>query len=110
VPFAVEGGIEWRMVEEFDTSRPVVTSLPDDYFADIVTAFVKAGHGTRGTIGAADSVLVDAPAMCAFAVRWLEQRLNPTSTPASGWRDTDVVADAPSCAAAGKPHSGPESS
>ena len=67
------------MVEEFDTAGPVVASLDDDYFADVVAAFLDAGHGTRGTIGAADSVLVDAPAMCAFAVRWLELRLRPAS-------------------------------
>ncbi|GAA1278001.1 aminoglycoside 3-N-acetyltransferase [Pseudonocardia aurantiaca] len=75
VPFAAEGGVRWRMVEEFDTAGPVVASLHDDYFADVVAAFLDAGHGTRGTIGAADSMLVDAPAMCAFAVRWLELRL-----------------------------------
>lgn len=80
VPFAVHRGVEWRMVEEFDTSRPVVASLHDDYFAEIVTAFIEAGNGTRGTVGAADSIMVDASGMCAYATRWLEQRLGPTGT------------------------------
>ena len=68
------------MVEEFDTSRPVVDGLADDYFAHIVQEFVDSGNGTRGTVGAADALLVDAPAACAFAVRWLQQAVGTDST------------------------------
>ena len=75
VPFTSAEGVRWRTSEEFDTRGPVVPSLPEDYFADIVAAFLDAGHGTRGTVGAADSILVDARAMCTFAVAWLEQRV-----------------------------------
>ena len=73
VPLADSRGTVWRMVEEFDTSHPVVDGLADDYFADIVQEFVDSGNGTRGTVGAADTLLVDAPAASAFAVQWLEQ-------------------------------------
>jgi aminoglycoside 3-N-acetyltransferase len=73
VPFATGDGIEWRMVEEFDTSVPVVEGFADDYFARIVEEFLASAQGTRGRVGAADSVLVDAPAMCAFGVAWISR-------------------------------------
>lgn len=73
VPFATGGGgVDWRMVEEFDTSDPVVAGLDEDHFAMIVTAFLAAGHGAQGLVGAAPSVLVDAAAITRFAVGWLE--------------------------------------
>ena len=75
VPLATADGVVWRMVEEFDTARPVVDGLPDDWFADVVTEFVAAGHGTRGRVGAADALLVDAAAICRFAVDLLERRV-----------------------------------
>lgn len=74
VPFATSSGVRWRMTEEFDTSDPVVAGLDDDYFATIVTAFLAEGHGAQGMIGAAPSVLVEAVAITAFAVDWLEAR------------------------------------
>jgi aminoglycoside 3-N-acetyltransferase len=72
VPFATADGVRWRTVEEFDTSDPVVEAFADDYFARIVEDFLTSGQGVRGRVGEADSVLVDAPAMCAFAVAWME--------------------------------------
>lgn len=74
VPFATPTGTEWRMVEEFDTSNPIVEGLPDDYFATIVREFLATGAGSEGLVGRAPSVLVDAAAITAFAVRWLEAR------------------------------------
>jgi aminoglycoside 3-N-acetyltransferase len=73
VPFATPEGTVWRTVEEFDTADPVVEAFDDDYFATIVTAFVAAGHGRTGRVGDADTLVVDAPAVCAFAVRWMEE-------------------------------------
>jgi aminoglycoside 3-N-acetyltransferase len=73
VPLATGDGVEWRMVEEFDTADPVVDGFADDYFARIVEDFLASGQGVRGRVGAADSVLVSAPAICAFAVTWMEQ-------------------------------------
>lgn len=63
----------WRVVEEFDTSDPVVAGLADDYFGTIVEEFLATGQGTRGTVGSAESVLVGARAVCAFAVAWIEE-------------------------------------
>jgi len=75
VPFATEAGTRWQTIEEFDTSDPVVAGLPDDYFATIVTGFLEGGHGRRGLVGAAPSILVDAAAITAFAIAWLEARM-----------------------------------
>jgi aminoglycoside 3-N-acetyltransferase len=73
VPLATGDGVEWRTVEEFDTADPVVDGFADDYFATIVTESLTTGQGVRGRVGAADSVLVEAAAMCAFAVEWMER-------------------------------------
>jgi aminoglycoside 3-N-acetyltransferase len=73
VPLTTAHGVEWRTVEEFDTSDPVVDAFADDYFAEIVGDFLASGQGTRGRVGEAGSVLVDAPAICAFAVAWMEK-------------------------------------
>jgi len=74
VPFATDGGVEWRMVEEYDTSEPVVAGLADDYFGAIVEEFLAGGEGTTGTIGGAPAALVPADRIVAFAVDWLERR------------------------------------
>ncbi|MDN3241635.1 aminoglycoside 3-N-acetyltransferase [Glycomyces tritici] len=73
-PFATPEGTRWRTVEEFDTSRPVVPGPAEDYFGQIVEDHLATGAGRRGRIGDADSVLVEAAAVVAFAVAWLESR------------------------------------
>lgn len=73
-PLATPTGTHWRVVEEFDTSRPVVDGPPDDYFRIIVEDYLATGAGHRGSVGSAPSVLVDAAGMTAFAVSWLEDR------------------------------------
>lgn len=73
-PFLEKGEVVWRQLEEFDTGDPVIEGLPDDYFGTIVEAFLATGEGKRGLIGAAPSVLVEAKAIVAFAVDWLERR------------------------------------
>ncbi|HYG85492.1 MAG TPA: aminoglycoside 3-N-acetyltransferase [Azospirillum sp.] len=74
VPFATTAGTWWRMVEEFETSLPVVPGLDDDYFATIVTEFLAMGRGVQGPVGKAPGTMVEAAAITAFAVNWLEQR------------------------------------
>jgi aminoglycoside 3-N-acetyltransferase len=73
VPLVVDVRIERRSIEEFDTSDPVVAGFADDYFAAIVEAYLASGKGTRGTIGDAPSVLVDAAGIVPFAVSWMER-------------------------------------
>lgn len=72
VPFATPAGVVWRTLEEFETGDPVVPGLESDYFARIVSAFLAGGQGAQGLVGDAPSVLVDAAAICSFAVAWLE--------------------------------------
>lgn len=83
VPLAAPDGVRWRMIEEFETSIPVVGGLADDYFASIVTDYLDSGRGRRGLVGQAPSVLVDAADICRFAVDWLEGRARqrPLSPP-----------------------------
>jgi aminoglycoside 3-N-acetyltransferase len=85
VPFAGEHGTEWRFIEEFDTSEPIVDGLPDDYIERIVTAFVGEGNGRPGAIGGAPALLVEAAPMCAFAVSWLERAVAVLSDVRDGW-------------------------
>lgn len=73
-PMLVNGEVVWRAFEEFNTSDPIVASLPDDYFALIVEAFLATGRGTRGKVGGARSVLVPAAEIVPFGVEWLESR------------------------------------
>ena len=73
-PFAAPSGTVWRMIEEFDTSDPVVPGLADDAFSQIVESFLASGHAARGSVGGAPSVLVEAAAITGFAVAWLEER------------------------------------
>ena len=73
VPFVVGGRTVWRMCEEFDTSRPVLDGLREDYFATLVGEFLATGQGTQGVVGKAESVLVPAAEIVAFAVSWIER-------------------------------------
>jgi aminoglycoside 3-N-acetyltransferase len=79
VPLARPDGTQWRMIEEFDTGDPIVEGLDEDYFAGIVTEFLASGQGRQGLVGAAPSVLVDAAAITAFGVNWLESRFGSPS-------------------------------
>jgi aminoglycoside 3-N-acetyltransferase len=76
VPLATAEGTCWRMIEEYETSEPVIPGLPHDYFASIVREFLVRGDGAQGSVGEASSVLVDAGAICAFTVDWLERNAN----------------------------------
>jgi aminoglycoside 3-N-acetyltransferase len=73
-PLLTGGHVEFRWIEEFDTSDPVVAELADDYFATIVGDFLATGRGATGAIGQADCVLVPAAEIVPFAVHWLESR------------------------------------
>ncbi|SHF18088.1 aminoglycoside 3-N-acetyltransferase [Kaistia soli DSM 19436] len=74
VPFASPGGTVWRMVEEFDTGDPVVAAFEPDYFGEIVEDYLATGAGSRGQIGSAQAILVEAAPIVAFAVSWMERR------------------------------------
>lgn len=76
VPFTSETGVQWRWCEEFDTAQAVVPALDgEDYFTAIAEAFLAAGNGARGRVGAAPCVVVEAGPIVRFAVSWLERRI-----------------------------------
>lgn len=66
-------GPAWIGFEEFDTSRPVVDTLPSNCFEMIALDYLAAGRGYTGTVGAAKSYLFDAKELVEFAVAWLER-------------------------------------
>jgi aminoglycoside 3-N-acetyltransferase len=76
VPLWINQQTEWRLIEEFDTTDPVVEGLEGDYFKTIVEAFLGTSGGNSGEIGAASSFLLPAADLVAFAVEWLEQKFN----------------------------------
>jgi aminoglycoside 3-N-acetyltransferase len=73
-PILVDGKAVWRWFEEFDTSD-VPDGQPEDYFVTIVTDFLATGQGRVGNVGLAETVLVDAPAIVAFAAKWMEEHI-----------------------------------
>jgi aminoglycoside 3-N-acetyltransferase len=70
---AAETGPRWVEIEEFDTRDPVSDALPADCFERIAKDYLATGRGSQGRIGAAESALLDAPGLVAFAVDWLEK-------------------------------------
>ena len=73
-PMLIDGQTVWRWFEEFDTSN-APDGLPEDYFATIVEEFLATGKGSRGMVGAAPSVLVEAKEIVPFAVDWIERAM-----------------------------------
>lgn len=74
-PFATPRGVEWRMIEEFNTSIPVVGNPERNHFAELVAAFIATGRAREGLIGAGPSLLVEAREIVPFAVDWMERNL-----------------------------------
>ena len=66
-------GPEWVEFEEFDTGLPVCDGLPENCFEQIAEAFLAAGHGRDGRVGAGRSVLLEAQQLVPFAIAWLER-------------------------------------
>jgi aminoglycoside 3-N-acetyltransferase len=73
MPVLVEGQRRWADVEEFDTSDGIRDWGGGDYFEAIVEAYLAAGDGRTGLVGAARSYLFDARDLTAFGVAWMER-------------------------------------
>jgi aminoglycoside 3-N-acetyltransferase len=70
----LEGGkVTWVEVEEFDVSRGIVDWADGDYFVAIVEAYLTAGHGREGQVGAARSYMFDAQELVRFGLTWMER-------------------------------------
>jgi aminoglycoside 3-N-acetyltransferase len=77
-------GPRWVTFEEFETSEPIHPALPENAFELIARDFLAAGLGRQGPVGAAPAHLLDAPALLAFAVRWLEEYVALARASAAG--------------------------
>jgi len=82
-PLLIDSARQWVEIEEFDTSEPVVPGVTEDYFREIIREFLEQASAVRcedpslarsGMVGMAESHLLDAAELHAFAVQWLEQR------------------------------------
>jgi aminoglycoside N3'-acetyltransferase len=66
-------GPEIRTITCLDNDNGVVEGLEQDYFAEILKAYISAGRGIRGKAGKADCDLLDAEDLVGFSVSWLER-------------------------------------
>lgn len=81
VPVLEQGERVWVEVEEYDTSGGIVEWPDEDYFSLITREYLEAGHGRSGTVGAAESHLLDAPSLHRFAAEWMEREFPALASP-----------------------------
>jgi aminoglycoside 3-N-acetyltransferase len=62
-------------IEEFDTNDGIVDWQGPDYFELIMASYIAAGKAKVGPVGAAQSYLLDAQELTAWAVEWMERHL-----------------------------------
>lgn len=60
-------------IEEFDTSNGVVEAMNEEYFDEVVRAFLAEGGAAEGRVGNATCQLMSAPRLTAFAVARMER-------------------------------------
>jgi aminoglycoside 3-N-acetyltransferase len=68
------GSRKSQQIEEFDTSNPVLNTMPKDVFRQIISEFIKQGRSKSGTVGRAVSQLIPAKQLVDFAVGWMVTR------------------------------------
>jgi aminoglycoside 3-N-acetyltransferase len=73
MPVLVDGQRRWVDVEEFDTCDGIRDWAGGDYFVAIVEAYLAAGHGKTGPVGAARSFAFDARELVRFGAAWMER-------------------------------------
>ena len=67
VPMLLDGVALNVEIEEFDTSTPVVTGMPENYFEQLVQDFLASERLAPQMIGGAESYFIDAPTLVRFA-------------------------------------------
>ncbi|MCX6613725.1 MAG: AAC(3) family N-acetyltransferase [Acidobacteria bacterium] len=67
-----ETGPQWIDFEEFDTSEPVNSQLPENVFEQIAESFLKSGQGTKTSFGQTSAFLLESNELIPFAKQWLE--------------------------------------
>ena len=68
-----DGSVGSVMIEEFDTSNPVVSEMPEKLFASIVGNFLATGAASSGRVGRALSYLLPARELVFYAVSVIER-------------------------------------
>jgi aminoglycoside N3'-acetyltransferase len=71
-----------RVVECLDDSNGIVDHPGEDYFAQLLRAYLATGRASTGTFGHATAELLEAVDLVDFAVDWMAENLTPR--PASG--------------------------
>lgn len=67
------GGAVVRAVDSLDDGEGIVEYPSEDYFADILHAYLSTGRAQTGTVGNATSELLDAADIVRFAVDWMAE-------------------------------------
>jgi aminoglycoside 3-N-acetyltransferase len=69
VPVLENGDRVWRDMAEYDTAERAHASWPEQFFAKIVDGFLESGNNHGGRVGNAQSYLMSARDLLAFALR-----------------------------------------
>ena len=69
------GGPEVRVGECLDDSDGIVDVPGEDYFAVILREYLATGRASTGTVGRANSELIEAADIVEFAVSWMADNL-----------------------------------
>lgn len=68
-------GPEVRAIECLDDSDGIVDYPGEDYFAAILSAYLRSGRARTGKVGLADSELLDAADIVRFGADWMNEHL-----------------------------------
>lgn len=68
-----DGSLRSVQAEEFDTSIPVLSEMPERYFEQITQEFIGRGGGSSATVGHAQSYLLPARELVEFAIEKMER-------------------------------------
>jgi aminoglycoside 3-N-acetyltransferase len=72
-PVLFEGQLRDVTFEEFDTSYPIMSEMPEHYFEDIVSELIAKGGARSGKVGDALSYLFSARELVQFAIEKMER-------------------------------------
>jgi aminoglycoside N3'-acetyltransferase len=76
---AAPGGPQIRVVDTLDDEDGIVEYEGDDYFEDILVAYLDTGRARSGSVGQAHSELIEAADLVDFGVRWMEEHLQASA-------------------------------
>jgi aminoglycoside 3-N-acetyltransferase len=73
MPVLQNGEKVWLDIEEFDTTNGIADFGIEDYFSAIGNAYVSANQNSSAKVGKAQTYLIQAERLTAFAVPWMKQ-------------------------------------